>query len=355
MSYLLRRLPLSPHVRPLQATTYLFAVPLFSIAFLVFLNSSLSFLLTHLFHVSAKKLGTIVGTLGFVDEIVAIFAAPVWGLISDGRVGTRGVASMGYLAIAVSLILAVELKSVYPGLIIGRIVFSLGAAAVTTMVSAILPEMTNPPSLSDSEAAELEAKPAPTGRLAGLVGMLTGFGALLALGLLLPLPTHFSTRPGVTPAAAVKISYFIVAGIAGVIAVWCYLGLPPPRNPANGNTWQDIKTWVWTRVWGGDPVFVVSPEDAGGRRKGAVQVSGIRGLLSALKLACVDGRIGVAYVGGFVARASSVGISLFIPLFVNHYFVSTGRCQPTVPELSKEECRKAYILASSKYTFTCCW
>jgi len=352
MRYLLRRLPLSPAVRPLHATTYLFAVPLFSIAFLVFLNSSLSFLLTHLFHVSPKKLGSIVGTLGFVDELVAIFAAPIWGLISDGRVGTRGVASMGYLAIAVSLVLAVELKSVYPGLVIGRIVFSLGAAAVTTMVSAILPEMTNPPSLSNDESAGLVAKPAPTGQLAGLVGLFTGFGALLALGLFLPLPTRFSTHPGVTPAAAVKFSYFIVAGIAGLIAVWCYLGLPPPRNPASGNTWQDIKSWVWTRIWGGDPVFVTFPEDDGSHSHVKPSSAVLPGLVSAVKLACTDGRIGVAYVGGFVARASSVGISLFIPLFVNHYFVSTGRCQPTVPELSKEECRKAYILASSKYAIT---
>ncbi|KAA8893691.1 major facilitator superfamily domain-containing protein [Sphaerosporella brunnea] len=345
MRFIVRRLPLSPSVQPLHAVTYLLAVPLFSIAFLVFLNSSLSFLLTNRFHVPSKNLGNIVGTLGFVDELVAIVAAPLWGVISDGRIGTRGVSSIGYFTIALSLVLFVEIENVYPGLIFGRILFSLGAAAVTTMVSAILPEMTHP--AVDEDSPVPVAKPPATGQLAGLVGLFTGFGALLALGLFLPLPTRFSKYHHVTPAQAVQISYFIVAGIAAAIAVWCYFGLPPPRNPSGSSAWRNIKTWVWTRIWGGDPVFVAHPSLEDGRPQKKEQVSGIQGLLAAAKLAVTDGRIGVAYVGGFVARASSVGVSLFIPLFVNHYFVSRGLCKPTVPELSKDQCNKAYILAST--------
>jgi len=62
--------------------------------------------------------------------------------------------------------------------------------------------------------------------------------------------------------------------------------------------------------------------------------------------------IGLAYVSGFVARASSVGISLFIPLFVNHHFISSGKC-PANPDGStldpgqiKKNCQRAYIVAS---------
>lgn len=62
-----------------------------------------------------------------------------------------------------------------------------------------------------------------------------------------------------------------------------------------------------------------------------------------------DTRIGLGYLGGFVARASSVAISLFIPLFVNTYFISNGFCQGSPndpsPEL-KKECRTAYVLSS---------
>lgn len=50
-----------------------------------------------------------------------------------------------------------------------------------------------------------------------------------------------------------------------------------------------------------------------------------------------------------MARASTVAISLFIPLFVNTFFISNGFCQGSPhdpsPEL-KKECRSAYILSS---------
>jgi hypothetical protein len=57
----------------------------------------------------------------------------------------------------------------------------------------------------------------------------------------------------------------------------------------------------------------------------------------------------VGYLGGFVARASTVAISLFIPLYINTFFISNGFCQGSPndpsPEL-KKECRAAYILSS---------
>jgi MFS family permease len=75
-------------------------------------------------------------------------------------------------------------------------------------------------------------------------------------------------------------------------------------------------------------------------------------LLKALALGFQDVDIGLAYIGGFVARASSVAISLFIPLFVNFHFISSGEC-PANPEDSildpgqiKKNCQRAYIVSS---------
>ena len=66
-------------------------------------------------------------------------------------------------------------------------------------------------------------------------------------------------------------------------------------------------------------------------------------------LGITDSRIALGYIGGFVARASTVAISLFIPLFVNTFFISNGFCQGSPndpnPEL-KKECRSAYVLSS---------
>lgn len=71
----------------LQAVTYLLGVCLFSIAFLVFLNSSVSFVITTLIG-QRTQVGDAVGTLGFADEVVALVACPVWGVLSD-RIGVR--------------------------------------------------------------------------------------------------------------------------------------------------------------------------------------------------------------------------------------------------------------------------
>lgn len=73
----------------IQAASYLLGVCLFSIAFLVFLNSSVSFVVTDLLK-QEHGVGNAVGTLGFADELVALIACPAWGIISD-RIGVRAV------------------------------------------------------------------------------------------------------------------------------------------------------------------------------------------------------------------------------------------------------------------------
>lgn len=73
----------------LQLTTYLLGVCLFSICFLVFVNASVSFVITDVVH-QKKDVGNAAGTLGFADELLAVVTCPLWGLLSD-RVGFRNV------------------------------------------------------------------------------------------------------------------------------------------------------------------------------------------------------------------------------------------------------------------------
>jgi len=72
-----------------QIATYLLAVCPFSIAFLVFLNSSVSFVVTDLIGLD-RGVGDAVGNLGFVDELLALLACPFWGIVSDG-IGVKNV------------------------------------------------------------------------------------------------------------------------------------------------------------------------------------------------------------------------------------------------------------------------
>ncbi|KAI1195604.1 hypothetical protein F5X97DRAFT_307796 [Nemania serpens] len=442
-----RLLPFGPSTTPVQAATYLFGISLFSISFLVFLNSAISFVITDLLGVK-KGVGDIVGTLGFADEIVALVACPLWGLLSD-RLGVRWVAVLGYTVIAVSLVVFVQCREVYPALILARILFALGATAAATMVTAILPVLTDDGSVEggdvDGDVSDVtgvssalgegarsefgaaanendrngrshqsrgsiavslesdvtitperfnESSPdshgvdsarrgssasqafypsshvdPPTadtkGRkpsaLAGFVGVFTGCGALVALVIFLPLPAQFSKKEGVTPAQAITDSFYVVSTVALVVAVFVFFGL-------RGLKGEENKGWrMLLGLKDGKSSTSIAPDatiqnhttshsnsqgQGGGKRAGGAQrpLPYRLLLLSSLRLGVTDPHIAVGYLGGFVARASTVAISLFLPLYVNAFFMSHGFCQGSPNDPSpdlKRECRAAYVLAAS--------
>lgn len=350
----------------LQVITYLLGVALFSISFLVFLNSSVSFVITDLIG-QKHALGDAVGTLGFADEIVALVACPVWGLLSD-RLGVRYVSVVGYAIVGVSLFAFVQARNVYPQLLLARLLFSVGGAAITTMVTAILPSMTalrhsiarrpssrheefidddGPPgsrssvitvtparyrSVSQGNSANGGSARSATSQTAGIVGMFTGIGALVALTLFLPLRNRF-TDHGATPKDAVSRSFYTVGGIALAVSVFCFVGL---RKIAG----EEHKGF---NVLLGRHQHVSTTKDA------HENLSYLSLLTQAVALGFRDMAIGLGYIGGFVARASSVAISLFIPLYVNAYFVSSGLCNEnpnTPPSEIKNACSRAYTLAA---------
>ncbi|RHZ61138.1 putative MFS transporter [Aspergillus thermomutatus] len=325
-----------------QTLTYLLAVCPFSIAFLVFINSSVSFVVTELIGLHDGE-GDAVGTLGFADELLALAACPLWGLLSD-RIGVRNVCVIGYGIIAVALVAFVQASNVYPQLLLGRLFFSLGGSAVSTMVTAVLPAVTGGTSseqLRLREESQAEAK-SPSSRLAGFVGMCAGCGALISLAIFLPLPARFQSW-GYSPSEAIQNSYYVVASVALLVSFCSLMGL-------RGLASEEGKEWrlLWTA-----PKTSVSETDRVELSQGVIQLPYLDQLSTALFLGLRNRDIFLGYLGGFVARASSVGISLFIPLFVNHYYRRSGLCghdQGEVPETMprdiKQTCRKAYILAS---------
>jgi hypothetical protein len=255
------------------------------------------------------------------------------------------------------------------------------------MVTAILPSMTGdrnrdthsglaeplPSNIRDSMAASLDSeatitpanynerpKPAqPNGRsrsetksssspprLAGLVGVFTGCGALVALALFLPLPAQFSHIKGITQKQAVADSFYVVGVTSLLVACFCFFGL-------RGLQGEEGKGW--RLLLGRSPssqgyqAAPQSEDDEPTETPGAPFLPYWKLLLDSTVLGFKDAQIGLGYLGGFVARASSVGISLFIPLYVNAYFIRNGFCKGSPndpsPEL-KKECRAAYVLAA---------
>ncbi|KAJ9662077.1 hypothetical protein H2198_001619 [Neophaeococcomyces mojaviensis] len=343
-----------------QIATYLLGVCPFSIAFLVFLNSSVSFIVTDLIG-REHGVGDAVGNLGFADELVALIACPFWGLLSD-RIGVRLVCSIGYIIIGIALFVFVQAKNVYPQLLLGRLFFSVGGAAASTMVTAVLPTM----SFIDQSSSEIPRRPnghqpvpsiaseqtitpsnyrthsqnptsqaSPsnidsTSKIAGFVGMATGCGALIALSLFLPLPARFQ-KYGIDPGHALQYSYYIVGAIALVLAVVCLLGLHGLRSEQRKG---------WSFLLRGDEQ---SPSKS--------LFSAISLLYRAFLVGFTRTDVFIGYIGGFVARASSVGISLFVPLLVNATFLSSGLCASEqdhpagLPDI-KRRCPRAYVVAA---------
>jgi MFS family permease len=112
---------------PRHLVTYLLVHCLFSISFLVFLNSSLSFVITDRLGIH-HGVGDAVGTLGFVDELVALVGCPVWGVLSD-RAGVRNVAAVGFALVGLGLWSVIASRNIVPGLLVARVLFAIGGSA----------------------------------------------------------------------------------------------------------------------------------------------------------------------------------------------------------------------------------
>ena len=254
----------------------------------------------------------------------------------------------------------------YPQLLLARLLFSLGGCATATMVTATLPAMTTssenqkagvgtaieytilsnnvpPPSseltvTSDRtktsstsvEPITLSSKSSPT-NIAGFVGLFTGLGALLALGLFLPLLARLQ-NPDAQPGTSIIYTYYIVGTVAILVAIACFLGLRDLKGEESKG---------WKRLYNSR-----TPNDQSQDLNDPQ--SFWTSLLESIQLGAVNSLIGLGYLGGFVARASSVGISLFIPLYVNDYFISSGRCRNPVndPSEIRVACKEAYVLAA---------
>lgn len=207
-------------------------------------------------------------------------------------------------------------------------------------------EATTGTSASEDPLKPQNSRASSPPRMAGLVGVFTGCGALVALTLFLPLPAQFSQLKGVTQGQAVADSFYVVGSIALCVGLACFIGL---RNLQG----EEGKGW---RMLLGVPDYQIALSDEGhdAEYEGPIPTRAPflpywRLVLDSSILGLKDSRIGLGYIGGFVARASSVGISLFIPLYVNSYFIGHGFCQGSPndpsPEL-KKECRAAYVLAA---------
>ena len=100
------------------------------ISFLVFLNAAQPFVLRQIINLPNEKLARVSSTLIFCDELLALLVVLLWGRIAD-RLSPRTVTAAANLVVALALVLFVQGKSAYPGLLLVGISSALSYCNMT--------------------------------------------------------------------------------------------------------------------------------------------------------------------------------------------------------------------------------
>lgn len=266
---------------------------LMTVAAFVFLNAGQSYVLIELLQYPRKTIGHATGLLALADEVVSIFTALAWGVISD-RIGRRWVFAAGFAIMAVAMYAYPFALQAFPTtqtmlltLFSMRLLFAVGASAAADMLTAV----------SGDYAAE-----GSRAKVGGIVGTCTGMGALLAAFILTRMPAFFTNMSN---RAAITYSFAITASITFVSAILAAIWIRPVRE------------------------HHMLRSELGIIRRLAL---GFRSASHPL--------IFLAYMSGFVARSDSVVLTVFLTPWISNFYNSAHLC-------SSEACPEVKRLSST--------
>lgn len=180
-----------------------------TICLIAYLSIVQPFVLTVMLGVDRDK-GNLTGNLALYDEIIALPMTLLWGILSD-RIGRRPVYSMGFLCLGTALILYSTVTNVYPSMLLCRLLFSVGSAACTCMMTG---------TLGDIAGGQHER-----GRVSALVGMFAGFGGLVAGMVLIGIPYDLGVMVN-NEVQGIQLALTIVGGTAVGLGVLFYFTMP---------------------------------------------------------------------------------------------------------------------------------
>ncbi|EGG17000.1 hypothetical protein DFA_07981 [Cavenderia fasciculata] len=255
-----------------------------SICFFVFINVAQPIIITNIFHLDQDNQGAISGDLTFYNEIVILATSHMWGLLSD-RFGRRIVYCMGMLLMGAGLVIY-PFAEVYYQLVLFRAVFALGAAAASSMISAVL-----------GDYVVFEDRPFAS----GLLGLSAGFGAVFGSLALLKMPDFLEQSASMSVTTATQVTYATTAAMALVGAIALWFTLQPKATICNINTVIDRGISSY-----GQPLFTE-------------HVKHIYGLAREGILAARNPILSVAYGSGFLARGDSAIATTFLSLWIYSY------------------------------------
>lgn len=296
---------------------FLFAA-LMSIAGLVFINADQTYVMVDILDYPRERVGNAVGSLVLADELLSMFMVSVWGALSD-RIARRWVFATGLLLMSLATALYPWAICVFPhsfpsffrSMLGFRFLFALGGSAATAMLTALIGDY---------------SKESSRAKVAGITGVATCLGALFSASVLSRLPTMFTHHKNLYPGALKGIpnggqSLVITFAIAGALLLLAaivaalFLGAAPDLEPSERRQ-RDL---------------------------------GMVKRVSMGLLAIGHPLIALAYASGFVARADSIALSLFVAPWVDKYMTERGLCPTPDPEVLTR-CQPAKKLASTLMT-----
>ena len=206
-------LNLPDDIRRLYISHFLLA-SFFGIMLASFLPQMQAYLFTEFLNLPVERHGRISGMLNFWQEIVIIVVVAVVGPLSD-QWGRKPLMVGGFLIMAVGIALHPHASNVAE-LLAFRCIFGIGVGCVIVMLITLLADYIS----NDSR-----------GKAAGYQGVMNGLGAVVAVFLLLRIPTLLQSS-GFTAIEAGAHTYYIVAAIAALASLLMAFGLKSGRPPA---------------------------------------------------------------------------------------------------------------------------
>lgn len=173
------------------------------------------YLLQEVLQVPTERQGSLIGALGFVQEVVVILLVSFIGASSDG-LGRRVVFVTGVLLLAAGFVVY-PLAETEVQLFAARIFYAFGFAAASVMLHVCFAEYSQEKS---------------RGRWMGTVGFLNGLGVVLMALLLSRLPSWYVAL-GYDSVQAIRLSYWTFAAYLVVLALILRAGLSPGTGNIN--------------------------------------------------------------------------------------------------------------------------
>jgi MFS family permease len=257
-------LEVNPGISGWNVTTFYFSC-LAAILLASFMPQMQPYLLTEFLDIEQSRHGSVSGNLNFWAEMVIIFSVGLWGALSD-RFGRKPVMVAGFLIMALGFHLYPTAESLNE-LLIYRLVYSAGIAAISCMLGTVL---------ADYIANRSR------GKGAGLQGVMNGLGAVITVFLLLRLPAIFQDS-GMTAQQAGIATYEVVTGFCVFAALLMMVGIK------------------------------------GGRADSTAPSNGVIQVLRDGLVAARDPGVALAYGASFVARGNLAIVGTFLALWITNF------------------------------------